>query len=164
MATLIDLSREIDEIFHELSPRERMRVMRNTMSKIGREIRRQATADLSALNYTPKGPVRKGKTSKARAKSLRKNIMLVPYRRAIGFHVTVASRRAKAGGHTKVDHQNRWGRWVPAARWLDTGTRRQEARPFMDNAARKLDNYEARITQVFNEKLEDIVKKHNAKH
>lgn len=159
--TLIDMSRELDEIFHELSPKERMKAMRNTMAKIGREIRRQATDDLGNLNYVPKRKGKKGKPVKNRAKSLKKNTILVSYRRRIGFHVTVASRSARAGGHTKVDHKNRWGKWKPAARWLDTGTEKQEARPFMENAERKLDGYEYRIKEIFEEKVADIARKHN---
>lgn len=160
--TLIDMGKEIDEIFHELSPKERMRAMRNTMGKIGREIRKQAVSDLNSMSYTLK-PRHKGELPKQgkRAKVFKKNIVLVGYRRAIGFHVTVASRPAGKGGHTAVDHKNRRDKWIPAARWFNDGTKWQEARPFMVNAARKLDGYEGRITEVFQEKLNDVVKKHN---
>lgn len=160
MATLIDMNREIHEIFHELSPKERMKAMRNTMGKVARDIRKIAVKDLSALNYVARPP--KGMKAKGnRAKKLKSNIVAIPYRRAIGFHVTVASRQARAGGHTKVDHLNRWGQWKPAARWLDTGTAKQEARPFMDNAARELARVESYITQTFEEKVRKVAEKHN---
>lgn len=157
----IGLDKELDEIFHELSPKERMKAMRSTMNKIGREIRKQAVSDLKSLNYQTK-PRHKGeKPGKNRAKALRTNIRLVPYRRRIGFHVTVASRKSRAGGHSKVDHFNRWWEWRPAARWLETGTEKQEPHPFMENAERKLDSYESRILEVFEQKVDEIVKKHN---
>lgn len=159
MATANDMRRELKEIFHELTPKERLSAMRSTMGKISREIRRQATTDLGALSYEARPP--KGKKTKNRAKALKKTVVAVAYRRAIGFHVTVASRKARAGGHTRVDHQNRWGQWKPAARWLNDGTVRQEARPFMEGAERKLNSYESHIKEVFEAKVEEVARKHN---
>lgn len=161
MATVAEMQKELKEIFHELSPRERMKAMRSTMVKIGREVRTKARSDLGALSYQTKPRHKRDKPGKNRAKSLKTNVRLVTYRRRIGFHVTVAARQAAAGGHTKVDHLNRWGKWKPAARWLDTGTEKQEARPFMENAQRMLDSYESRIKEVFEEKVEEIASKHN---
>lgn len=159
--TVAGMQKELKEIFHELSPKERLKAMRNTMGTIAREIRKQAVQDLGHLNYETKPRYKGGKPGKNNAKSLKKNIVYKAYRRAIGFHVTVATRQARAGGHTKVDHLNRWGKWKPAARWLDTGTKKQEAHPFMENAQRKLDSYETRIKDVFEQKINKIVEKHN---
>lgn len=163
MATLTDLQKEINEIFHELSPKERAKAMRNTMGQISREIRKIAANELKALNYEIK-PRHKGELRKRKGpKSLSKNIIAVPYRRALGFHVTVTSRQARAGGHTKVDHLNRWEHWKPAARWLENGTDKQPSRPFMERAEKALDSYEHRMVEVFKEKLDDIVRKHNGR-
>lgn len=161
---LIDVNRGISEIFHDLSPKKRMSAMRSTMGVISREIRRVAQKDLTSMSYMLK-PRHEGEQPKPgkRAKKLKPNIIPVAYRRAIGFHVTIATRRAKAGDHTKVDHLNRWGRWVPAVRWFETGTEDQEPRPFMGNAAKLANNYEHRIAKVFDDKIKEVVAKHNAK-
>lgn len=161
MRTLIDLNKELDEIFHELSPKERMKAMRNTDGVIARKVRKKAVADLTSMSYQLKP--RDGKPGKrgTRASSLKDNIIAVPYARAIGFHVTVAARQAKAGGHTKVDHLNRWWQWKPAARWFNTGTEKQEARPFMDGAEHMLDSVEKEMAKVFEEKVIKIAQKHN---
>ena len=161
---LIDMNWKISDIFHSLSPKERLRAMRNTMGVVSREIRKVAQKDLTSMSYTLK-PRHEGEQPKPgkRAKKLKPNIIPVAYRRAIGFHVTIADRRARAGEHTKVDHQNRWGKWVPAVRWFETGTEDQEPRPFMERASRLIQNYEHRIMEVFEKKIDQIVEKHNAK-
>lgn len=160
--TLIDMKKEIDEIFHELSPEEGMKAMRNTNGVIARRIRRRAVDDVKALNYQLK-PRSKGARPKrgTRAWSFQDNIIAVPYRRAIGFHVTITSRSARKGGHTKFDHLNRWWQWKPAARWFNEGTDKQEARPFMDNAERMLDSAEKEMGKVFEEKIRKVAEKHN---
>lgn len=162
-----NFQRGLSELFHELSPRRRMNVMRNTMGVISRRVRKQVVADLKGLSYTP-APRHKGEQRKRSGhKKLAPNVVAVSYRRAVGFHVTIASRRpASKGSHTKFDHLNRWNRqngrdrWVPAIMWLNGGTKRQPARPFMEKAASQMAQYERQIAQVFEEKLDKALKKH----
>lgn len=163
MATLIDLEQKCEQLFHELSPRERMNTMRNTMGKVSRDIRRMAVNDLKSLSYSTKPRYKKGPAGRGNAKALRRNIVLTVYRRAVGFNVSVLSRKAKKGGKTAVDHTNRWGRNVPAAFWLNHGTKRQPARPFLTNAQRSASESSVKVRDVFRQKITDMVKKHNAR-
>lgn len=164
MATTVnDMLRDIKDVFHELSPNERLKAMRNTMGKVSREIRKIAVQDLTSLNY-PVKPWRPGIKGGKRTgpKGLKTNVRAVAYRRVMGFHVTVACRSRKGGTYTKFDHLNRWDKWKPAVMWLQSGTEKQDAHPFMDRAERELDNYDKRIEEVFHQKIEDIARKYGS--
>lgn len=173
MATLIDLSKELDVLFHELSPMERKKAMRNTMLTLGRKVRRQAVSNLSSMNYT----LSDGKPG-TRAKVLKKAVRVKEFKRKVGFYVTVQG----SNSSRNANHMNRWGNLKPAARWFETGTdvktrknRKgfrsnpwkkapgpQPPRPFLGPAWEQTKSeVESTVGKVFEEKLKDIVKKHN---
>lgn len=161
MATLIDLQKELHEIYHDLTDREKWYALRNVMRKAARKVRREAWKNLDAL-ATEELP--KGATG---PKGLKKNIRASEYPRAVGFYVTVqGSKDSKT-----ANHLNRWGKLKPAARWLETGTGRkgkghksgpQPPRPFLGPAWEKAKpDVEAMVEKEFDNQVRKIAKKHN---
>ena len=157
--TLEDLHKSLEEFYHELKPRRRYNAMRNAMRNTARYVRRQVTDNMSGLSYR-KLPRHKGRRPKKgnRLKSLKKNVVAVEYRRAVGFHVTITGRGKKGGG--KFDHINSWGKPVPAARWFETGTKKQEPRPFLEPVKRRVEPQLMQLAKKrFDEQIDKIIKK-----
>lgn len=161
MATLIDLTKELDEIYHELTPKERYKAMRNTMLWAGRQVRKEAVKNLEAMPHVP--DERHGSTG---PKGLKKSIRVKDFRKKVGFYVTVAESRKGGGVHT-----NRWGKPKPAARWLETGTAAkgkghkaapQPPRSFLGKAWKSKEaEVRRKIAETFEKKVVAIAKKHN---
>lgn len=124
MARDIDYDdRNLQQLFAELEPKRRLQAIKGGLRREANRVRKTAVNNL-------RGSMRSDK-------DLEKGVRAIVFKRAVGFRVTIGTKRAGKNGKGGAGfHTNRQGMEKPILIWAEDGTEERKTKPKRDTRRR----------------------------